>query len=46
MVPQCAVTFWWGWGVVGVVYLSDPDSYAGCSFYTPDRASQVRQVEG
>jgi len=40
--PSCVITFsWWGIG-----YLSDPDSYAGWSFYTPGRASQVRQVEG
>jgi len=31
---------------VGIVYLSDPDSYGGWSFYTPGRATQVRQVEG
>jgi len=38
----CAVTFpWWG-----IVSLNDPDSYAGWSFYTPVRATQVRQVEG
>jgi len=30
----------------GIVCLSDPDSYAGWSFYTPDRATQARQVEG
>jgi len=30
----------------GIAYLNDPDSYAGWSFYTPGRASQVRQVEG
>jgi len=30
----------------GIVYLSDPDSYAGWSFYTPDRATQARQIEG
>jgi len=40
--PRCAVTFsWWG-----IAYLSDPDSYAGWSFYTPGRATQVRQVKG
>jgi len=32
-----------GWGIV---YLNDPDSYAGWSFYTPGRATQARQVEG
>jgi len=30
----------------GIVYLSDPKSYAGWSFYTPVRATQARQVEG
>jgi len=30
----------------GIACLSDPDSYAGWSFYTPVRASQARQVEG
>jgi len=30
----------------GIAYLSDQDSYAGWSFYTTGRASQVRQVEG
>jgi len=30
----------------GIAYLIDPDSYDGWSFYTPGRASQVRQVEG
>jgi len=30
----------------GIVYLNDPDSYAGWSFYTPVRATQARQVEG
>jgi len=30
----------------GIAYLSDPDSYAGWSFYTPVRATQSRQVEG
>jgi len=30
----------------GIAYLSDPDSYAGWSFYTPVRATQARQVEG
>jgi len=30
----------------GIVYLNDPDSYAGWSFYTPVKATQVRQVEG
>jgi len=30
----------------GIGYLNDPDSYADWSFYTPGRASQVRQVEG
>jgi len=29
-----------------IAYLSDNDSYAGCSFYTPVRATQARQVEG
>jgi len=32
--------------VVGIVYLNDPDSYAGWSFYILVRASQARQVEG
>jgi len=32
--------------VVGVLYLNDPDSYAGWSFYTPGRAFQVKQIEG
>jgi len=32
-----------GWEIA---YLSDPDSYAGWSFYTPVRATQARQVEG
>jgi len=41
--PLRAVTFsWWG----GIVYLNDPDNYAGWSFYTPVRATQARQVEG
>jgi len=39
--PLCAVTFWWGEG--GIEYLNVPDSYADWSFYTPGRASQVRQ---
>jgi len=30
----------------GIAYLSDPDSYAGWSFYTPVRDTQARQVEG
>jgi len=30
----------------GIVYLNDPNSYAGWSFYTPGGATQVRQVEG
>jgi len=30
----------------GIVYLNDPDSYAGWGFYTPVRATQARQVEG
>jgi len=30
----------------GIVYLNDPDSYGGWSFYTPVRAIQARQVEG
>jgi len=30
----------------GIAYLSDPDRYAGLSFYTPVRATQARQVEG
>jgi len=34
-----------GGGIV-YMYLYDPDSYAGWSFFTPGRASQVRQVEG
>jgi len=29
----------------GIVYLSDPDSYAGWSFNTPGWASQARQVD-
>jgi len=32
-----------GWGIA---YLSDTDSSAGWSFYTPGSASHVRQVEG
>jgi len=32
--------------VVGIAYLIDPDIYAGWRFYTPGRASNVRQVEG
>jgi len=41
--PPCSVTFlWFG----GIAYLNDPDSNAGWSFYSPGRASQVRQVEG
>jgi len=32
--------------VWGIVYLNDPDSYAGWSFYTPGWTSQARQVEG
>jgi len=40
--PPCAVAFpWWG-----IAYLSDQDSYAIWSFYTPVRASQVRQFKG
>jgi len=39
--PPCAVTFPWG-----IVYLNNPDSYAGWSFHTPVRATQTRQVEG
>jgi len=30
---------WW------IVYLIDPDSYAGWCFYTPVRACQVKQAE-
>jgi len=30
----------------GIVYLNDPDNYAGWSFYVPVRATQARQVEG
>jgi len=30
----------------GIAYLSDTDSYAGWSIYTPVRATQARQVEG
>jgi len=30
----------------GIEYLNDPDSYAGCNFYTPVTASKARQVEG
>jgi len=30
----------------GIAYLSDPDRYAGWSFYTPVRATQARQIEG
>jgi len=33
-------------GCCEVAYLSDPDSYAGWSFYTSGRATQARQVEG
>jgi len=29
-----------------IAYLIDSDRYAGWSFYTPVRASQVRQIEG
>jgi len=29
-----------------IAYLNDPDSYAGCTCYTPGRATQARQVEG
>jgi len=32
--------------VEGIVYLVDSDSYACWDFYTPDRASQDRQVKG
>jgi len=40
--PVCCQLF-----VVGrIACLSDPDSYAGLSFYTPVRASQAIQVEG
>jgi len=35
-----------GGGGGGIAYLNDPDSYADWSFYTPGRASQVKQVEG
>jgi len=36
-----------GDGVGGwIENLDDPDSYADCSFYTPGRVSQFRQVEG
>jgi len=35
-----------GGGGGGIAYLIDPDRFAGWSFYTPDRASQARQVEG
>jgi len=40
--PRAVIFSWWGW----IEYLSDPDSYAGWSFYTPGRATQARQVEG
>jgi len=40
--PVCCHLF----EVGGIVYLSDPDSYVGWSFYTPLRATQARQVEG
>jgi len=33
-------------GGIAYMYLKDPDIYSGWSFYTPGRASQVRQVEG
>jgi len=43
LIPRVrAVTF----SLWGIACLNDPDSYAGWSFYTPGRASQVRQVEG
>jgi len=29
-----------------IVYLNDPDNYAGWNFYTTVRATQARQVEG
>jgi len=39
--PPRAVTFsWWG-----NAYLSDSDSFAGWSYYTPVRDTQVRQIE-
>jgi len=40
--PVCCHLFVVG----GIEYLSYPDSYPGWSFYTPVRATQVRQVEG
>jgi len=30
----------------GIEYFNDPDSYAGWSFYTPGRVTQVRPVGG
>jgi len=40
--PPRAVTFsWWG-----IAYLVDPHSYADWIFYSPDRASQAKEVEG
>jgi len=39
--PICCHLF-----VVGVADLTDPDSYAVWSFYTPDRVFHVGQVEG
>jgi len=42
MPPVCCHLFVVG----GIVYLNDPDSYAGWSFHTPVRATQARQVEG
>jgi len=42
-VPPCVLSPFRGGG--GIAYLIDPDSYADWSFYTPGRASQVRQVE-
>jgi len=40
--PRVLSPFRGGW----IAHLSDPDSYAGWSFYTLVRATQVRQVEG
>ena len=32
--------------VVGLVYLDDPESYAGGNFLAPGRVTQARQVDG
>jgi len=44
--PPCVVTLLSPFRGGGIACLSDSDSYAGCSFYTPGRVSQSRQVEG